>query len=77
MHHDGSIVSIGPREKPETVVFYNKTKMINASVIHQHNTGESGKRKNFIKKYSIRAAPTLSAKPPGVQKFDKKTAAAD
>ncbi|KRX71033.1 hypothetical protein T06_1939 [Trichinella sp. T6] len=26
MHRDGSIVSIGPREKPETVVFYNKTK---------------------------------------------------
>ncbi|KRX12993.1 PiggyBac transposable element-derived protein 4 [Trichinella nelsoni] len=83
MHHDGSIVSIGQREKPEIVLFYNKTKsgvdhadqlaqcyntarksrrwplaiffhllnvsVINASVIHQHNTGESGKRKNFIK----------------------------
>ncbi|KRZ81522.1 hypothetical protein T08_1101 [Trichinella sp. T8] len=49
MNHDGSIVSIGQREKPEIVLFYNKTKMINASVIHQHNNGESGKRKNFIK----------------------------
>ncbi|KRY41009.1 PiggyBac transposable element-derived protein 4 [Trichinella spiralis] len=83
MHHDGSIVSTGQREKPEIVVFYNKTKsgvdradqlaqcyntarksqrwplaiffhllnvsVINACVIHQHNSGESGKRKNFIK----------------------------
>ncbi|KRZ83916.1 PiggyBac transposable element-derived protein 4 [Trichinella sp. T8] len=83
MHHDGSIVSIGQRKKPEIVVFYNKTKsgvdhadqlaqcyntarksqrwplakffhllnvsVINACVIHQHNSGESSKRKNFIK----------------------------
>ncbi|KRZ96624.1 hypothetical protein T08_10095 [Trichinella sp. T8] len=26
MNHDGSIVSIGQREKPEIVLFYNKTK---------------------------------------------------
>ncbi|KRX30777.1 hypothetical protein T09_2044, partial [Trichinella sp. T9] len=26
MHHDGSIVSIGSREKPEIVLFYDKTK---------------------------------------------------
>ncbi|KRX71861.1 PiggyBac transposable element-derived protein 4 [Trichinella sp. T6] len=111
MHHDGSIVSIGQREKPEIVLFYNKTKsgvdhadqlaqcyntarksrrwplaiffhllnvsVINASVIHQHNTGESGKRKNFIKNIAFELLQPYLRSRLECKTLTKKTAAAD